>query len=30
MKKTELKKALAVVHEKYGIEEMSVTRTDSL
>ena len=27
---TELKKALAVVHEKYGIEEMSVTRTDSL
>ena len=27
---TELKKALAVVHDKYGIEEMSVTRTDSL
>ena len=27
---TELKKALAVIHNKYGIEEMSVTRTDSL
>jgi DNA repair exonuclease SbcCD ATPase subunit len=27
---TELKKALAVIHDKYGIEEMSVTRTDSL
>tara|TARA_R100001377_G_scaffold82591_1_gene63126 strand:+ start:438 stop:3593 length:3156 start_codon:yes stop_codon:yes gene_type:complete len=27
---TELKKALAVIHEKHGIEEMSVTRTDSL
>ena len=27
---TELKKALAIVHDKYGIEEMSVTRTDSL
>ena len=27
---TELKKALAVLHDKYGIEEMSVTRTDAL
>ena len=27
---TELKKALAIIHDKYGIEEMSVTRTDSL
>ena len=27
---TELKKALAVIHQKYGVEEMSVTRTDSL
>ncbi len=27
---TELKKALAIIHEKYGVEEMSVTRTDSL
>ena len=27
---TELKKALAVIHDKYGVEEMSVTRTDAL
>ena len=27
---TELKKALAIIHNKYGIEEMSVTRTDAL
>ena len=27
---TELKKALAIIHDKHGIEEMSVTRTDSL
>ena len=27
---TELKKALAIIHEKYGVVEMSVTRTDSL
>ena len=27
---TELKKALAIIHDKYGVEEMSVTRTDSL
>ena len=27
---TELKKALAVIHDKYGVVEMSVTRTDSL
>ena len=27
---TELKKALAVIHDKYGVEEMSVTRTDTI
>ena len=27
---TELKKALAVIHDKYGVVEMSVTRNDSL
>jgi len=27
---TELKKALTLIHEKYGIEEMSVTRIDAL
>ena len=27
---TELKKALAIVHEKYGVQEMSVTRTDTI
>ena len=27
---TELKKALAIIHNKYGVEEMSVTRTDAL
>ena len=27
---TELKKALAVIHDKYGVVEMSVTRTDAL
>jgi len=27
---TELKKALAVIHDKYGVVEMSVTRTDTI
>jgi len=27
---TELKKALAVIHDKYGVQEMSVTRTDTI
>ena len=27
---TELKKALAVIHDRYGVVEMSVTRTDAL
>ena len=27
---TELKKALAVIHNKYGVQEMSVTRTDTI
>jgi len=27
---TELKKALAIIHDKYGVVEMSVTRTDAL
>ena len=27
---TELKKALAVIHDRYGVEEMSVTRTDTI
>ena len=27
---TELKKALAVIHDKYGVEEMAVTRTDTI
>ena len=27
---TERKKALAIIHNKYGVEEMSVTRTDAL
>ena len=27
---TELKKALAIIHEKYGVHEMSVTRTDTI
>ena len=27
---TQLKKALALIHDRHGIEEMSVTRTDSL
>ena len=27
---TELKKALAIIHNKYGVVEMSVTRTDAL
>ena len=27
---TELKKALAIIHDKYGVQEMSVTRTDTI
>ena len=27
---TELKKALAVIHDKHGVVEMSVTRTDTI
>ncbi len=27
---TELKKALAIIHNKYGVQEMSVTRTDTI
>ncbi len=27
---TELKKALAVIHNKYGVQEMAVTRTDTI